>query len=309
MWGAALFIPSSDPAQLHAEQLDAPPCQLGESPRWDGRFWWWVDALAGTIWKGTSDSKLGVVAEEFWSPGGRISVVHPAEGGGVLAVALDELVHLDEAGSVVWRLPLPKESDEVFNDGIAAADGALWIGTVRLDQAADGALLRVDATGGVTRFRTGTQLSNGITWLDESTFLHVDSRERTISSRGVNECGSGFRDHGQVPLGDLPPDAMPDGIALDAEGGLWVALYGAGEVRRYVDGCITHVARVPALQSTAVALGGEDGRDLLITSAQEGFSAQEARDAPHAGRLFLARVKVPGRPSDNALVTPAHFDA
>lgn len=304
-----LSAQSSESVQLPARRLDAPACQLGESPRWDGEYWWWVDAAAGKIWRGRVDGAGEILAGEFWTPGGRVSVVHPAAHGGVVAVTRDSLVGLDRSGTENWRIPLPMRHDELLNDGIAAPDGSLWVGTVAQDQSATGALLHVSVKGEVQRFDTGTQLSNGMVWADEDTLLHADSRERTVLSRNIagdralSDADSAFS------LGELPPGVMPDGLARDVDGGVWIALYGAGEVRRYANGAVTHAVRIPAAQSTAVALGGHDGKALLITSAQEGFSELQARTDPHAGRLFLARVDVPGLPADNALITPLDFGA
>lgn len=86
---------------------------------------------------------------------------------------------------------------------------------------------------------------------------------------------------------------MPDGLAVDEAGGVWVAVYGAGEIRRIVDGRTRSVIDVPMPQTTSVALGGPDGLDVLVTTAQEGMDERARREDRFAGRLFHARAGVP----------------
>ena len=70
---------------------------------------------------------------------------------------------------------------------------------------------------------------------------------------------------------------LPDGLAADREGGIWVAMYDSAEVRRYAaDGTLDTVITIPTPQATSVELGGPDGRDVLITSAREGFTDEQS---------------------------------
>ena len=88
-------------------------------------------------------------------------------------------------------------------------------------------------------------------------------------------------------------DSRPDGLTVDSEGGVWVALYGGGAVHRYgPDGTLTEVVEVPVSKPTAVALAGDDLRTLVITTTREGLAGDAE---PLAGALFAARADVPGR--------------
>ena len=84
-------------------------------------------------------------------------------------------------------------------------------------------------------------------------------------------------------------------MAIDSDGGLWVAMYGAGQVWRLVGGRVQTVLEVPTQKVTSVALGGPDGRDLLVTTAQEGMDSAALAADPYAGHLFRARADVPGQ--------------
>jgi sugar lactone lactonase YvrE len=91
---------------------------------------------------------------------------------------------------------------------------------------------------------------------------------------------------------------MPDGLTLDAEGGLWVALYGGGAVRRYTPaGKLETEIAVPATNVTACAFGGEDLATLFITTARQELSDDQLAAEPHAGAVFAVRPGVTGLPA------------
>ena len=94
-------------------------------------------------------------------------------------------------------------------------------------------------------------------------------------------------------------DGYPDGIAVDADGHLWVAVFGQGEVRRFApDGTLVDVVRTPrAPQATNLCFAGPDRRTLVITTAREDMTDQDVADHPESGRLFSTRVDVPGLPA------------
>ena len=100
---------------------------------------------------------------------------------------------------------------------------------------------------------------------------------------------------------DIPPEAgSPDGLAVDAEGGLWVALWGGAAIRRYLHGRLDRVIEVPVARPTSCAFGGAGLDELYITSAWKGLSAKERREQPLAGAVFRARPGIRG-------VLPAAF--
>jgi len=268
-----------------AEPLAAPRCRLAESPRWSGDRWWWVDAEVGDVW--TAEPTVVGSAAEGAAPtpspsarralrlGGRASMVQPAVGG-ELVVARGASLQRFRRGASQWdggtewcRVPV---GGGVLNDGTADSHGRLWIGSVAADRSASrGHLYCVDVDGTRHLAATGFALSNGMAW-DRATasLLHVDSLARTVWRHRVDaRTGEVVGSEPALRLAD--DDGLPDGIALDAERHLWVAVYGRGEVRRHrPDGTVDLVVDVPTGQVTSVALGGPDGRELLITTAQEG---------------------------------------
>lgn len=206
--------------------------------------------------------------------------------------------------SSVWaQVPVPPGS--ILNDGILDTAGRLWIGSVGSGAGSTaGSLLRVDPDGGCHVTASGFGLSNGMAWEEATgTLLHVDSRARTVWRHAVDASGAVLDSQRWLQLDES--DGLPDGIALDAAGYLWVAVYGGGQVRRYApDATLERVVQVPTEQVTSVALGGPDGCDLLITTARQGFDDARSRAEPSAGRLFHARADVPGTGPGRAQLVP-----
>ncbi|MGC0144900.1 SMP-30/gluconolactonase/LRE family protein [Pseudactinotalea sp. Z1732] len=283
------------PTACEAIALDVPRSRLGESPRWSGTTWWWVDAEAGEVW--CSPALHAPVKQPLLALGDRVSLVHPALDGDVVIARERSIQRVvasaqgPEIASTWTTVELP--AGTVLNDGIADSAGRLWIGAVGPNRRPEeGALIRVDRDGTAHVVANGFSLSNGMAW-DRRTrsLLHVDSLARTIWRHRI-EPDSGGVMHSEKMM-QIGGEGLPDGIALDAAGGLWVAMYGLGQVRRFdPTGRMDVVVHVPTAQTTSVAIGGPDGRDLLITTAQEGFDAARSAAEPQAGRLFTARVQV-----------------
>jgi len=287
------MLPSSMPSGLTLlSEAEAPRAHLGESPRWDGHAWWWVDAAAGTVWRRTPGGSAELIADR----GGRVSLCQPVPGGGVL-IADDTVPRLISRTATGWRVggawcaPLVP-AGWLVNDGIVDARGRLWIGSVHPDrEAGAGQLIMAEAGGSPTVVRDGFALSNGMAWDPAGTILwHADSGERIVWAHQI-DVAQGRLVGSTVALRLDASEGMPDGLASDPEGGLWVALYGDGQVRRYVDGCLDRVIEVPTPQTTALALGGPAGDELLITTAREGFDDRRSVAEPLAGRFFRARLR------------------
>ena len=158
-----------------------------------------------------------------------------------------------------------------------------------------GSLYRYDLDGTCSQVLRDVTISNGLGWSgDGRRMYHVDSGAGTVTaydydvSRGLLSGGTPF-----VVLEDEP--GVPDGLCMDSEDHLWVAIWGAGEVRRYSpDGRLVCVVEVAASQPSSCALGGADGRQLFITTARNGVDAEVLARQPDAGRLFCVEVDVPG---------------
>jgi sugar lactone lactonase YvrE len=198
-------------------------------------------------------------------------------------------------GPVLAEVPVP--AGWLLNDGLAGPAGGFYIGVVHPERDPDsGYLQHVRPDGTLGGRVAGIGLSNGMAVHPAGDLLyHADSTGRVVWAHRLD--GRGDVAGSSVHLRFDPDDGMPDGLAMDVAGGLWVAVYGAGEVRRYApSGELDMVVSVPTPQVTSVALGGPDNHDLLITTAREAYDDRRSAAEPLAGRLFSARSAHPGQP-------------
>lgn len=266
-------------------------CELGEGARWDAAAGElvWVDITAGVLRRSVEDGAgLRTVGEV--TIGEPLGAVAPVEAGGWLLAAGRGLRHLTPAGEVV-RL-VDTEADGVrMNDAACDPQGRFWAGSMaaHLDGAdqhpGGGRLLRCDPDGTVRVVLPAASIANGLGWSpDGRTLYHADSGTGVVTAYPV-EPGSGELGPGEQLV--RPEHGVPDGLTVDDEGALWVALHGAGEVRRYApDGRTLTVVRLPVSQPTSVAIGGASGRRLFVTTAWEGFDERQRAAQPDAGRVF-----------------------
>jgi sugar lactone lactonase YvrE len=278
-----------------AEQLSpvsAEVAELGEGARWDadnGELLW-VDITAGVLRRAVEDGAGLRTVREF-AIGVPLGAVAPvADGAGWLCAAGRGFRHLAPDGTVTTLLDT-EPADVRMNDAACGPDGRFWAGSVADDQRPGGGrLLRCDPDGTVRVVLPGTHVANGLGWSpDGRTLYHADSGARTVTAYEPATMA------GRVLI--RPEQGAPDGLTVDAEGALWVALHGAGEVRRYdPEGRTLSVWPLPVTQPTSVAIGGASGRRLFVTTAWENFGPEQRAAQPDAGRVFAAEVGVGAPP-------------
>ena len=275
--------------------------ELGERPYWDGTGLVWVDIMAGHLHRYRPGHGDEVVLE--LAAAGRpvpLGAAAPRRGGGyVLATEAGFMLagrdgRLEEGAIRPAGMP----ADATFNDGACDPAGRFWAGTVTHDlRPAAGALYRLDADGTVTTMLDGVTESNGIGWSgDGATMYFVDSGESEPRIRAFGfDVASGdlgaSRDLARFPAGG----AVPDGLVVDAEDCVWVAMWGGGEVRRYApDGEVLAVLPVPVSQPTCPAFGGAALDELYLTSAWQGLTASQRAAEPLAGHVLHTRPGIRG---------------
>lgn len=272
--------------------------ELGEGIRWiDGRIVL-VDILKGRLLSApaTDEDRTGpldVIAEL----GVPLGAVAPVAGrpGSWIAAAGPGICLLDADGGTRW-MARPEESGAVpmrMNDGSADPFGRFWAGSMAYDaDEGAGSLYRTDRDGSVTRVLDGITVPNGPVFsADGTTMFLADSSNGLIRAYPVD---TGTGELGTMSVFATLDAGGPDGMAVDAEGGLWTAVWGQGVVHHYLpDGTRDRVVRVPAEQPAGVCLGGADGRTLYITSARTGLRAPGELD----GAVFSLTVDVPGLPT------------
>lgn len=274
--------------------------QLAEGPVWDAarRRLLWVDILGGALLEGDLDGdRVEVTGRHRFD--GMVGAVAVAGDGTLLVAAQEHLVVLRPDGTRQDGLRIvPAGERRRLNDGGTDPAGRFVVGTLALDEPSEReVLVRVETDGRVTELDGDLTLSNGLAWsADGRRMYSVDTLRGTVFVRNY-DAATGAVGERRVHLRLDTDGGLPDGIALDAAGHLWVAVWGAGEVRRYApDGTLADRLAVPAPHTSSVAFAGDDLRTLVVTTATVGLSDEQRRAHPDSGRLFTVRVDVPGLP-------------
>jgi sugar lactone lactonase YvrE len=277
--------------------VDRHRCLLAENPRWladrqllqhvdiTGRELHRLDPVSGERRIETVDGDLG------------FAVVR--EAGGTVRGIERRLVAVSADGERrVLAEVEPEATDNRFNDGQCDGAGRLWTGTLSRDRTPGAAALyRVDPDGGVTAVRERLTLANGTGWSPEGdTMYFIDSTEQRIDAFDY-DIRDGTLGERRVLASVEAVDGLPDGLAVDAEGGVWVALFGGGALRRYArDGALTDVIALPTSNVTSLAFGGPALDRLYITTARHRLTDAQLRAQPLAGAILQFDPGVRGLP-------------
>ena len=275
---------------MRAEQLTDRVTFHGEGPVWSQRWGGlrWVDMLAGDVLSLEAD---GTVRRRH--VGSVAAALRPRRGGGAV-IGVERGFALEEPDGTLTTLdPLWSDPGVRMNEGGCDPDGRFWCGSMAYDQAPGAAALyRLDPDGAVHTVLEGVTISNGLDWSPDGSLAYYDDTATHRVDVFDYDRAAGLT--GRRPFVRLPDDGNPDGLTVDAEGGVWVALFGSGVVHRYTPaGVLDLVVEVPTPQVTACTFGGPGLDQLFITTSREGMAPD---DDPLAGSLFRADVGVRGRP-------------
>jgi sugar lactone lactonase YvrE len=263
-------------------------CDLAEGPVWDAArgALWWIDIPRGHVHRLTLGADDLVTLEL----GTTVGAVALRDGGGLVAAVADGFLLLGESGEVERRIPVAEPAGNRFNDGKVDARGRFWAGTMAIDETPGrGALYRLDPDGSVTQLLDGVGLSNGVDWSpDGRTLYYVDSLTHRVDAFDFDPATGEISNRRM--LVDLD-DSVPDGLTVDADGCLWVAVYGRWKVCRYSpDGELVSELELPTRRITSCTFGGAGLDVLFVTSA-----ARPGRDDALAGAVFETRPGATGR--------------
>lgn len=271
--------------------------ELGEGPAWD--------VATATLLRVDVRGRLVRALEPAtgrslsWGVPSMASAVVPRERGGVV-LALEDGAWAADAWGGPLRLLAPLEGDPTMRSNDAKCDrrGRLWVGSMAHDERRGaGSLYRVEAGRAAVPVLDRLTISNGIGWSPDDRLMYfVDSAERRLDVLDY-DLASGTAT-GRRPLVELPPGAgFPDGLTVDAEGFVWLALWDGWAVRRYApDGRLDRVVALPVARPTSCTFGGPDLADLYVTSARDRLSPADLVAQPLAGALFVLRPGVVGQP-------------
>jgi sugar lactone lactonase YvrE len=281
-------------ATLTAELVLDAHAELGEGPLWDARTGelLWVDLLRGIVHR--FDPATG--RDRPFEAGRPVGAVVPRARGGYVLAVQDGFAFADDEGREERLVEVEADRAESrMNDGACDSRGRFWAGTMHFDcVTCIGTLYRLDADLTVHPMLSDVTVSNGIGWSpDERVMYFADTGTPFVDAFDfAPETGAiaGRRRFATIEEGA----GEPDGLVVDAEGCVWVALWNGWAVRRYApDG--THLATVdvPVERVTKPAFGGADLADLYVTTAA---ADDPDADQPHAGGVFRLRPGVRGLP-------------
>jgi sugar lactone lactonase YvrE len=278
--------------------------ELGEGPRLDPRTGevLWVDILAGRLHRcrlAAGHLRTNAVIDV----GRHLGAVAPVEapGAGWVVAAGQGFAHLAEDGTLTV-LAEPEAGGSPprtrMNDGACDPQGRFWAGSMAYDEAPGaGSLYRLDHDGSVDTVVTGATISNGVGWSpDGTTMYYADTGAGTLDAFDF-EPESGELDRRRT-LVRFEGGGVGDGLCMDDEGCLWVAIWGGAQVRRYgPDGRVLATVPMPVSQPTACCFAGHDRATLVVTSARQGLSPPALAAEPDAGRVFALDAGVTGPPA------------
>ncbi|NIK61587.1 SMP-30/gluconolactonase/LRE family protein [Kribbella shirazensis] len=274
-----------------ADRISSTAYTQGESPRLDPRTGElvWVDILAGRVHRGRLSGGVLTVLRDY-DIGRPVGVAVPlAESGSGWVLAVREgFAHLAEDGTVTPLATGLTSGQDQMNDGACHPDGSLWAGSQAIPRAPRASLFRLDPDGTVDRMLSGLTVANGIDFApDGRTAYFVD----TLPHRRLEAIDLvAGRPAERGTIADVG-GGNPDGLVLDDEGCVWVAVWDAGEVRRYAPtGELLATVEVPVPRPTAVCF---QGSTLVITTASLGLPAPP----PGSGHLFAVDTGVTGPPA------------
>ncbi len=261
------------------------PALLGEGPRWDRDLGLllWVDIEAGELRR--HDPHAGELPP--LELGERVGAAALTRDGRLLAALERRLVTTDLQGGARRELAaVPHRRDDMrLNDGACDPAGRFFVGSLTYDrQPGYGALYRLGLGGELVTVLEEVGLSNGLGWSPDARLMYfIDTLTGRVDVFDY-DLASGAPSRRRTFAEIDPGDGLPDGLAVDDEGAVWVALYGGGAVRRYLpDGRLEGHVELPVARVTACAFAGET---LYITTA--------TGPEPRAGALFRADVGVSG---------------
>jgi sugar lactone lactonase YvrE len=263
-------------------ELPVPRAALGEGPCWEpaeGALYW-TDIPACRVHRLAADG-----THTSWDAGRPVGAVVPRAGGGLALAAKDGFWALDPATGRLALLAHVEADlpDNRMNDGACDGAGRFFAGTMAEDESPGaGTLYRLDPGLAVTPVLGGVSVSNGSGWsLDGSRMYYVDSLAYSVDVFDY-DADSGAIGNRRVLARIGDGEVMPDGLAVDSGGDIWVAVWGGSAVLRYgPDGRLKQSLEIPAAHVTSCAFGGPGLATLYITTA--------GGPGPGAGALFACQ--------------------
>lgn len=283
--------------------------RVGEAPVWDaaGQRLLWCDLETGIVHAATPDNSGGWCESRRWDLQRPIAAAIPRTRDGFVVAGGVEIFALNEAGRILPFARLDADPNLVrFNDAKCDPQGRLWAGTLATDFTPRAALYRIDPDGAVSTMLEGLSIANGMDWSpDGSVFYLTESLSRCVEAFDFDAArGALARRRTFVQIAYA--EGGPNGLTVDREGCLWLAVTGSGHVRRYSpEGKELMRVAIGTPGATSCAFGGNDGAYFFVTSLGTrmpdvartlGLTEEMmSNDGPQSGGLFVCQPGATGR--------------
>jgi sugar lactone lactonase YvrE len=267
-------------------------CSLGECPVWDSRQKriFWIDILSGMIHYYCQDKN----EYKVFGLGQVLGSIALRKTGGLVAAIRGGFATIDVQKETTWMIRQVEYglSDIRFNDGKCDPAGRFWAGTMSISNLSGlGSLYVLDTNYCVKKKIVGVSCSNGMAWSpDTKTFYYIDTPTRCVVAYQYDIHTGGIK--GKRTVIKIPEgDGYPDGMTIDTEGMLWIAMWDGWKIARYnpYTGEKLHEILLPISRVTSCVFGGESLEDLYVTTAKTGLTDEELKTQPLAGSLFVVR--------------------
>jgi sugar lactone lactonase YvrE len=287
------------PNTLLAEVAIELDCDLGEGPFWDDskQDLYFVDITNKQV-KIFTPSSASIKTITFNQ---EVSAVILDQKSQLIVAARDGIFAASQDGVLTDLLaPIDLEDTSIrSNDAKCDNTGRMWVGTMAFDFRPGVAALFSFDSGVLKKVIPGLTISNGLGWsADESRMYFIDSPTSRVDLFDYDS-KNGELSNRRPFITFAAPGVIPDGLTTDEDGGIWVALFGGGEVRRFdSSGVLTHTVTIPVKQVTSCCFGGEDMSELFITTARYAMNAESLAKEPLAGSLFKVKTEFKGSNSN-----------
>ena len=285
---------------LDAELVVQKRTIVGEGSVWDSqsRVLYWVDILSHELYiydPATGENRTIPTCQA-------VGTVVPRKSGGIAVALHNGFATIDLESEKITPIGTDPERDipaNRFNDGKCAPAGRFWAGTMAFSgDSNQGALYCMETDHAVTKKLSPVTISNGIVWTaDQKTMYYIDTAPNTVRAYDY-DVDSGAISNERIVVAN-GGEGHFDGMSIDEDGMLWIAIFGGSGVRRYDPntGELLRDIRVQAAQPTSCAFGGNDLDELYITSAVAKMSKADYTDQPLAGCLIKIDPGIRGVPA------------
>jgi sugar lactone lactonase YvrE len=279
-------------------------CELAESPCWDveNQRLLWVDILKGLVYSGNpTEGSYEIIHRSK----GSIGAVRPAKSQLKSGYVLIEQNFLSLASAEIKVIDT-KLLDAITsgfrtNDAEPDPSGRLLVGVMNFDaQYGKGFLLSVESDGQIRLLLDALTIPNGIAWsADGKVMYFIDSEFRAVVSY-LYDTNSGTLDSKNIHCDLSKFDGVPDGLTIDTEGRLYVAMFGGSQVL-VIDssGRVVSDIQLPCSQVTSCTFGGENLSKLFISTAAYKLSETAGKSEINPGAIYAVDIKATGSPRNH----------